>query len=100
MSATTATRTTDAPVVRDSWTMLRRNLRHMARYPSLTLMLIGMPILFLLLFVYVFGGTMGAGLPGGDSRADYLAYITPAIVIMTVASVSISTAGTSGESST
>ena len=64
----------------------------MARYPSLTLMLIGMPIVFLLLFVYVFGGTMGAGLPGGDSRADYLAYITPTILIMTVASVSISTA--------
>ena len=46
--------------------MLRRNLMHMARYQSLTLMLIGMPLLFLLLFVYVFGGTMGAGLPGGD----------------------------------
>lgn len=79
-------------VVRDSRTMLGRSLKHMARYPSMTLMLIGMPILFLLLFVYVFGATMGAGLPGGDGRADYLAYIAPAIMIMTVASVSISTA--------
>ena len=50
--------------VRDSTTMLRRNLKHMQRYPSLTLMLIGQPVLFLLLFVYVFGGTLGAGLPG------------------------------------
>ena len=77
---------------RDSATMLRRNLKHMLRYPSLTLMLIGQPVLFLLLFVYVFGGTMGAGLPGGGGRAAYLAYISPAILIMTVASVALSTA--------
>ncbi|HEX2895543.1 MAG TPA: ABC transporter permease [Marmoricola sp.] len=77
---------------RDSATMLGRNLKHMLRYPSLTLMLIGQPVLFLLLFVYVFGGTMGAGLPGGHGRSDYLAYIAPAIVIMTVASVAMSTA--------
>ena len=81
---------------RDSSTMLRRNLKHLIRYPSLTLMIIGMPVVFLLLFVYVFGGTMGAGLPGGaasaDPRADYLHYITPAILVMTVASVANSTA--------
>lgn len=77
---------------RDSVTMLRRNLKHMLRYPSLTIMLIAQPVLLLLLFVYVFGGTMGAGLPGGDGRADYLTYIAPAILIMTVASVALSTA--------
>ena len=76
----------------DSTTMLRRNLKHMQRYPSLTLMLIGQPVLFLLLFVYVFGGTLGAGLPGGEGRADYLDYISPAILIITVASVALSTA--------
>lgn len=81
-------------VLRDSVTMLRRNLKHMARYPSQTLMLIGLPLLFLLLFVYVFGGTMGAGLPGAPEggRGDYLAFITPGILTMTVASVSIGTA--------
>jgi ABC-2 type transport system permease protein len=78
--------------VLDSTTMLRRNLKHMQRYPSLTIMLIGQPVLILLLFVYVFGGTMGAGLPGGDGRADYLDYISPAILIMTVVSVALSTA--------
>ncbi len=78
--------------VQDSTTMLRRNVRHMQRYPSLTLMLIGQPVLFLLLFVYVFGGTMGAGLPGGNGRADYLDYIAPAILLITVASVALSTA--------
>ncbi len=78
--------------VSDSVTMLRRNLKHLIRYPSLTLMIIGMPVVFLLLFVYVFGGTMGAGLPGGDGRADYLTYITPTILVMTVAAVANSTA--------
>ncbi|WP_399927108.1 ABC transporter permease [Streptomyces kanamyceticus] len=80
--------------VRDSVTMLRRNLRHMVRYPSMTLVLIGQPLLFLLLFVHVFGGTMGAGLPGAPTggRGDYLTFITPGILMMAVASVSISTA--------
>ena len=30
--------------VRDSRTMLRRNLRHMWRYPTLTLMVAGIPV--------------------------------------------------------
>ncbi|MYW01910.1 ABC transporter permease [Streptomyces sp. SID3343] len=80
--------------LRDAATMLRRNLRHMARYPSMTVMLIGQPLLFLLLFVYVFGGTMGAGVPGAGAgnRGDYLTFVTPGILTMTVASVSIGTA--------
>lgn len=79
--------------VGDSPTMLRRNLRHMQRYPSLTLMLIGMPIVFLLLFVYVLGGTMGAGLDGvTGGRAQYLAYVMPGILIISVAAVGQGTA--------
>jgi ABC-2 type transport system permease protein len=66
----------------------------MVRYKSLTLMLLAQPLIFLLLFVYVFGGTMGAGLPGGGDRADYLAFIMPAIVVITIASISLSTAYT------
>jgi ABC-2 type transport system permease protein len=85
--------TSIAYAIKDSSTMLRRNLRHMQRYPSLTLMLIGQPIVFLLLFVYVFGGTMGAGIAGvASGRAEYLAYITPGILAMTVASVALGTA--------
>ena len=82
-------------VVRDSTTMLRRNLRHVRRYPSLSIMLVAQPIVFLLLFVYVFGGTLGAGLPGsggGGDRGDYLVFITPGILVMTVASVALGTA--------
>ncbi|MET7397595.1 ABC transporter permease [Dactylosporangium sp. NPDC005572] len=69
----------------DSATMLRRNLRRMVRYPSMTITLIGMPIVFLLLFVYVFGGTLGAGIGGpSGGRAEYVNYVTPAIILMTI----------------
>ena len=54
-------------VLTDSATMLRRNLRRMRRYPSLTIFIAGIPVVLLLLFVFVFGGTLGAGL-GGDRR--------------------------------
>jgi ABC-2 type transport system permease protein len=81
-----------AMVVRDSATMLRRNLLHIVRYPALTGLVLGQPLLFLLLFVYVFGGTLGSGLPGGAGRADYLHYVTPTIIVLTVAAVGASTA--------
>ncbi|GAA2453463.1 ABC transporter permease [Actinomadura vinacea] len=78
----------------DSATMLRRNLRHMQRYPSLTLMLLGMPVVFLLLFVYVFGGTMGAGMggPSGGGRSEYIDYVAPGIILMTIAAFAQGTA--------
>jgi ABC-2 type transport system permease protein len=80
----------------DSRTMLRRNLKRQVRYPSITVMLIGMPLVFLLLFVYVFGGQLGAGLgthpAAHQGRSAYLAYVTPGILIMTVASAALGTA--------
>jgi ABC-2 type transport system permease protein len=76
--------------VTDSATMLRRNLRRLLHYPSMTLLLVGMPIVFLLLFVYVFGGQLSAGLGhqlagGHTGRAGYLNYLTPGLLLMTVA---------------
>lgn len=69
----------------DSATMLRRNLRHVLRYP-VTLFVAAIPIIFLLLFVFVFGETMGAGLGGvSGGRAEYASYVTPGILLMTVA---------------
>ncbi|MFI5425938.1 ABC transporter permease [Aeromicrobium sp. UC242_57] len=81
-------------MIRDSVTMLRRNLLHWIRYPSLAIMLVAQPIVFLLLFVYVFGATMGAGLPGvaGGDRGDYLTYVTPGVMVIAVASVALGTA--------
>ena len=76
----------------DSATMLRRNLKHQLRYPSLTIMLAGLPIVFLLLFVYVFGGQLGNGLSGHGGRSAYLTYVVPGILIITVASAALGTA--------
>ncbi|QNP64504.1 ABC transporter permease [Streptomyces genisteinicus] len=78
--------------VRDSSTMLRRNLLHARRYPSLTLNLLLTPVMLLLLFVYVFGDAMSAGLAGGGGRAAYIAYIVPGIVMMTIGSTVVGTA--------
>ncbi|MER6635774.1 ABC transporter permease [Streptomyces microflavus] len=77
--------------VRDSNTMLRRNLLHARRYPSLTLNLLFTPIMLLLLFVYIFGDAMSAGI-GGTNRSDYIAYIVPGILLMTIGSTVIGAA--------
>ncbi|GGV05887.1 transport permease protein [Streptomyces filipinensis] len=78
---------------RDNLTMLRRNLLHARRYPSLTLNLLLTPVILLLLFVYVFGDVMSAGINGGHAdRADYVAYLVPGILFLTVAMTSLGTA--------
>ena len=78
--------TTLTYAVADSATMLRRNLKHALRYPSLTVIVAGMPIVFLLLFVYVFGGTLGAGLGGpSGGRTEYANYLTPGLLVLAIA---------------
>ncbi|MDT3728386.1 ABC transporter permease [Streptomyces sp. DSM 41972] len=80
-----------ALAVRDSSTMLRRNLLHARRYPSMTLNLLLTPVMLLLLFVYVFGDVMSAGIGGAD-RSDYVAYLVPGILMMTIGATVIGTA--------
>ena len=68
-----------------------RDLRRLVRYPSLTLLVIGLPLTFLLLFVYVFGGQLGNGLGGGlagghGGRAGYLNYVSPGIDVQSLCS--------------
>ncbi|MFJ8663935.1 ABC transporter permease [Streptomyces sp. NPDC093795] len=77
--------------VRDSTTMLRRNLLHARRYPSLTLNLLLTPIMLLLLFVYIFGDVMSTGMGGAD-RSAYIAYLVPGLLLMTIGSTTIGTA--------
>jgi ABC-2 type transport system permease protein len=80
--------------VTDSLTMLRRNLRHLRRYPSMTAALLLQPLALLLLFVYVFGETLGTGLPGAfeGGRGAYLSYVVPGILVVTVTSAALGTA--------
>ena len=91
-----------AYLLTDSATMLRRSLRRMRRYPSLTFFIAVIPVVLLLLFVYVFGGTLGAGLGGLGAvsgpagalvgREAYIAYVIPGILLMTVAGTGQGTA--------
>ncbi|MET7467404.1 ABC transporter permease [Micromonospora sp. NPDC005686] len=82
-----------AHTVGDSATMLRRNLRHAVRYPSLTVVVIALPVIFLLLFVYVFGGTLGNGLGGvAGGRSAYADYVTPGILLLAMAGAAQGTA--------
>ncbi|GAA0452232.1 ABC transporter permease [Streptomyces stramineus] len=78
--------------LRDSSTMLRRNLLHARRYPSLTLNLLLTPIVLLLLFVYIFGDVMSAGMGDGADRSDYIAYLVPGILMMTIGGTVVGTA--------
>ncbi|MCQ1576349.1 MULTISPECIES: ABC transporter permease [Streptomyces] len=79
--------------VRDTNTMLRRNLLHARRYPSLTLNLLLTPVMLLLLFVYIFGDVMSAGIGGaGADRSAYIAYIVPGLLLLTIGSTVVGTA--------
>jgi ABC-2 type transport system permease protein len=78
--------------LRDSTTMLRRNLRHFQRYPGLSLFPILGPVVFLLLFVYVFGGTLGNGITPGGGRGAYINFLTPGILLFAVAGAANTTA--------
>jgi ABC-2 type transport system permease protein len=86
-----------AYVLQDSVTMLGRNARRMMRYPSVSLVVVGIPVILLLLFVYVFGGTLGAGLGtqyglAAGGRAAYVDYVVPGILLIAIAGSAQSTA--------
>lgn len=66
----------------DTATMVRRQFVHAARYP-VWIFLVVAPVAILLLAVFVFGGTLGRGL-GGDA-GDYLDYIMPGMIVLTIA---------------
>ncbi|MFC4048776.1 ABC transporter permease, partial [Actinomadura syzygii] len=75
---------------RDSSTMVRRQLKRLIRYPSMTVQLVITPVILLLLFVYVFGGTLGAGIGGG--RDTYVDYVVPGILLMAATMAATGTA--------
>ena len=58
-----------------------RNLRHFARQPQLIVFSTIQPIMFVLLFAYVFGGAIGSSLPEG---VEYIDFLLPGIFIQAV----------------
>jgi hypothetical protein len=67
--------------VTDSAVVTRRNLRHFWRQPDLLVFSTIQPIMFVVLFVYVFGGAVSRSLPPGVSYVDYL---LPGIFVQSV----------------
>ena len=65
----------------DTITLLGRSLRHIMRSPDTIITTAVMPIAFLLLFVYVFGGAIQTG-----TGASYVNYLLPGILLITIAS--------------
>jgi ABC-2 type transport system permease protein len=57
-----------------------RSLRHIVRSPDTIITTLLMPIAFMLVFVYVFGGAMNAG------SDRYVNYLLPGILLITIAS--------------
>src|SRR5207253_11038205 len=68
--------------VTDASVVTGRNLRHFIRQPQLLIFSTIQPIMFVLLFVYVFGGAVKGSLPGGVSYVDFL---LPGIFVQSVA---------------
>jgi ABC-2 type transport system permease protein len=62
--------------------MTKRSLRHTTRSIDTIITVVLTPIALLLLFVYVFGGAVGTQ----TGSIDYVDFVTPAVVIMTVVS--------------
>ncbi|WP_205712126.1 ABC transporter permease [Euzebya rosea] len=93
MSATTPTAVPTPSVPRqgllaaavDAWVMFGRNLRRYQRQPQIAVFVFIQPIMFVLLFRYVFGGSIPT--PG----LDYVQYLMPGIIVQ---SVTFSTIGT------
>jgi ABC transporter DrrB family efflux protein len=67
--------------ITDTTIVTGRNLRHFWRQPDLLIFSTIQPVMFVLLFVYVFSGAIGKALPPGVSYVDYL---LPGIFVQSV----------------
>lgn len=74
-------------VLGDAVVMLKRSLRHILRSPDTIITTAITPIAMLLLFVYVFGGSIDTGDgAGAGGSGTYVTYLLPGILLITVAS--------------
>jgi len=66
----------------DCAVVARRNLRHVTRQPQLLLFSTVQPVMFVLLFAFVFAGTVEESLPAGT---DYIDYLLPGLLVHSTA---------------
>lgn len=64
-------------LVRDTWSVTKRNLRHYVRQPRLLVFSTIQPVMFVLLFSFVFDGAIGRTIPG----VRYIDFLLPGILI-------------------
>lgn len=74
----------------DAWVITLRNLRRVQRQPDILVAMTIQPIMFIVLFRYVFGGAIGQSVSGGD----YAQFLMPGIFLQSVIFGSIFTTGT------
>ncbi len=75
--------------VSDAFAMARRNILRIARAPDQVVFTLISPVMFTLLFRYVFGGAVGSGL---GTATSYATYLIPGIAVQTA----MFSAGTTG----
>jgi ABC-2 type transport system permease protein len=68
--------------IHDTWTMAKRSLRHIIRSSDTIITVVLTPIAMLLMFVYVLGGALGQQ----TGSVNYVDFITPGNIILTVIS--------------
>jgi len=78
------TRTTPASAVRDALVIGRRNLLRNVRLPQLLVFATVQPVMFLILFTFVFGGAIEGTLPAA-AAGEYLNWLVPGLMIQVAA---------------
>jgi ABC transporter DrrB family efflux protein len=73
----------------DAWVVTLRHLRRIPRQPDMLVFGMVQPIMFIVLFRYVFGGAIGASVPG----QDYAQFLMPGIFVQTVVFGSVAATG-------
>ena len=69
--------------LKQTYILFVRSMRHILRSPDTIMTVAIQPVLFMLLFVYVFGGAIKGSLP---PSTNYVSYQLPGILIMTISS--------------
>lgn len=69
--------------VKDCWTVVLQEFMHLVRQPSTFAWQLGMPVVMVLMFVYVFGSAMDV--TGAGAGEGYIDYAMPGMFAMTMA---------------
>ena len=85
------TRVSLGHALKDTVVIVRRNLLRVVRMPQLVLFATVQPVMFLILFNYVFGGAVGRSIPAA-AGGEYLNWLLPGVLLQMVAFGSLQTA--------